>query len=221
MPPFSTVTRSNRSSFPNHLTLLARIVLIPPTISLDIPASIHAIGLVPFRHCKSLENLCHIWTKLQIKKMDRSTFFLCFSLKSISIPVAVEIICYFCFNQCTSLAIVTLEPNWKVRQIGYAVSCCSSLKSISILFETICWEFPFYLKPICSDCFARGTSLSDVKYCANSDQFVPHYSRGHFDLHPILIFNQQILPSFVCEFLHISEHRLRQFRPCLVDRGKT
>jgi hypothetical protein len=95
------------------------------------------------------------WTQL-----SESAFSSCSSLKSISIPVHVEVLGDHCFSSYSSLAEVSFESGSRLRRLGeWSFSTCSSLKSICI---------PANVEVLDKCCFNSCFSLSEIAFESGS-----------------------------------------------------
>jgi hypothetical protein len=66
-------------------------------------------------------------------RIEQSAFHSCSSLSSICIPSSVEMICGWCFCNCTALSSVTFQAGSRLLRLGHhAFHDCSSLSAICI-----------------------------------------------------------------------------------------
>jgi hypothetical protein len=95
-----------------------------------------------------------------LTRIESCAFSLCSSLKSITIPRHVQILCSYCFWHCNSLSSISFETESELTRIeSYAFYSCSSLKSITI---------PRHVQILCSEWFSSCNSLSSISFEAES-----------------------------------------------------
>jgi hypothetical protein len=108
-------------------------------------------------------------------------------LKSVIVPLSVEILCASCFKSCKSLESVIFDDGSKLQRIEEAAFHWSGLKSIVI---------PSSVEILCSFCFAKCSSLESIIF--ENDSKLIQIDKCAF--------------SHSSGFLLISEHIFGRFR---------
>jgi hypothetical protein len=91
-----------------------------------------------------------------LTRVESKVFRDCSSLKSITIPRHVQIICSHCFSFCSSLSWIPFERESELTHIeSYSFTYCSSVKSITI---------PRHVQILCSSCFSFCSSFSSISF---------------------------------------------------------
>jgi hypothetical protein len=116
----------------------------------------------------------------------------CSSLKSISIPASVEIVCEKCFHCCTSLSSLTFESGSNLKQIDAgAFSLCFLLQSVRIP-KSVCilsanWATDSSLTRVI---FESAASLRTMIETSNVDLI------GDFDIAILRCDSEQVVPGY-------------------------
>jgi hypothetical protein len=82
-------------------------------------------------------------------------------ITSVIIPRHVQILCSYCFSDCSSLSSISFESDSELTRIeSNAFYSCSSLKSITI---------PRHVQILCSSCFSDCKSPSSISFETDSE----------------------------------------------------